>query len=205
MAKSRSKIQQIGFWDAEVSDPTHDEICLWIHKHAEQLMQRAFPSFYNCAWTESDYDSRARAGDLTHSAAREFMRSTQKPNIRVVARLLEEPLVRRTGYRESIEIIVGYGDVIIQTERPQVIPVFHTSDPNEETTEFNITWTRYRSPSLLAEAKTVLPTIGELMRQLKLYKTAFGPSIAVVCPDASYEDIISDQGFLYLKYERDRT
>jgi hypothetical protein len=53
---------------------------------------------------------------------------------------------------------------------------------------------------LLVEAKSVLPTVGELMRQIQLYRTAFGGKIVVVSPDDSYSNILSEQGVTFVKY-----
>ena len=206
MAKSRSKIQQIGFWDPEVAELTHDQICLWAHKHADQIIRNAFPQYFGVPWHDSDIDhNRANWTDQSLQGARAFMQSNPKPDIRVVARLLDEPLIRRTGYRDSIEQIVGYADLIIYTEQARVVPKYRTANGDEEAQDFSIRWDRYGSPSLLVEAKTVLPTIGELMRQLKLYRTAFARNLAVCSPDNSYEEILADQGFLYIKYDPART
>lgn len=34
MARAREKLPQIGFWDAEVALPKHDDICTWIYENA---------------------------------------------------------------------------------------------------------------------------------------------------------------------------
>lgn len=55
--------------------------------------------------------------------------------------------------------------------------------------------------TLMIEAKTVMPTLGELFRQLNLYRNYFKEGIfVIVCPDDSQRKVIEDQGYLFLKY-----
>jgi hypothetical protein len=60
----------------------------------------------------------------------------------------------------------------------------------------------------LFEAKTTIDSLGELFRQLRLYRAGFvnGWSVSqlqfvIVCPDETNASIIQDQGFRFLKYD----
>jgi len=55
--------------------------------------------------------------------------------------------------------------------------------------------------TLMIEAKTVMPTMGELFRQLNLYRNYFKDGVfVIVCPNDSQKELIEDQGYIFLKY-----
>ncbi len=64
-------------------------------------------------------------------------------------------------------------------------------------------WARpyVEAPRILVEAKSVMPTVGELMRQIQLYRTAFSGKFVVVSPDESYAQILAEQGVTFIKYK----
>ena len=61
-------------------------------------------------------------------------------------------------------------------------------------------WTTQRANRILVEAKSELPTLGELMRQINLYRTAFDGKVVVVSPDDTFADILKEQGVTFIKY-----
>lgn len=54
MAKSREKIQQIGFWDAEVSNASHDKVCLWAYENADLIVRAVFPKLFDRGWLDDE-------------------------------------------------------------------------------------------------------------------------------------------------------
>jgi hypothetical protein len=58
----------------------------------------------------------------------------------------------------------------------------------------------YPSPTMTPFACGHMPTVGELMRQINLYRTAFGGKFVVVSPDDSRADILKEQGVTFVKY-----
>lgn len=204
MAKSREKVQQLGFWDTEVSRPDHDAVCLWAYENAESMLRAACPSIFDCAWDTREIATISpRLGTDVFAQARAFIEKTVRPNPRVVARTLEYVLLSHTGHQGQLERIVGYADVLVETEIPSVTPKYVPSSPpsGEDVFDgFEITWTKNGAPRVLVEAKAELPTVGELMRQIQLYRTAFRGHFVVVSPDSSYADILSEQGVTFVKY-----
>jgi len=51
------------------------------------------------------------------------------------------------------------------------------------------------------EAKTAIPSLGELFRQMRMYKEFIQGQFIIVCPDDSEKSLIIDQGFKFIKYE----
>lgn len=206
MAKSREKVQQIGFWDTEVKSPDHDNVCLWAYHNAEAIFRAAYPEQFERDWIAHDMDTPAHNDVQRESILRaswDFAKTTSRPNPRIAKRSLEYVLRSYTGVRGDIERIVGYADVLIETELPKVGLTYTEQSDGRRDDVFSgceLTWSTNRAPRILVEAKSVLPTVGELMRQLQLYRTAFGGRIMVVCPDDRYAQILKEQGVLFMQY-----
>jgi len=207
MAKSREKVQQLGFWDTQVSSPDHDAVCLWAYENAGLITRKAYPDIFDRSWSDEEIGvGLVRSNQQAMDIAREVASVTPRPTPRVVKRTLEYVLRSYTGYQEKLERIVGYADLLIETEVP-MISARYVAGPARDTDDvfdgFEVAWSRGRgAPYILVEAKSVLPTVGELMRQIQLYRTAFGGKIVVVSPDDSYATILTEQGVDFVKYAR---
>lgn len=207
MAKSRQKIQQLGFWDAELSSPDHDAVCLWAYDNADFIVRAACPDIFDRSWKDQDVSySFLRNDPSALDLAREFKTATPRPNPRVSRKTLEYVLRSYTGYQDKLERIVGYADLLIETEVP-IVTAKYAPGPTRYDDDvfdgFEMTWSRGReAPYILVEAKSVLPTVGELMRQIQLYRTAFGGKMVVVSPDDRYASILAEQGVIFVKYIR---
>lgn len=193
MSRARDKVQQVGLWDSQVSLPTHDEICRWVYENADAVLRGLRPDLYSSEWAECDF---ASGGSAPLVAA--FRAATPKPAPRILKKEWEYPLVPGRGpaagggygYRAP----VGYGDVLLVFMAPLASPSY---DRNDEIEGFHVA----ECPAeLLIEVKTELPTLGELLRQLKLYGTVFRGQQAVVAPDARYAEILREQGFGFMLY-----
>lgn len=54
--------------------------------------------------------------------------------------------------------------------------------------------------TFFVEVKTKIPSLGELFRQLRMYKEYINNEIIVVCPDGTEKKLIESQGFRFYKY-----
>lgn len=205
MAKSREKInQQLGFWDIKVTKPDHDTICLWAYKNAETIFRAACPEMFDRTWLTDEVHLPYQKEEATRDQAKAFVEANPHPNPRITVKTLEYVLRSYTGYGDKLERIVGYADLLIETEIPHVWAAYK-ANPNgygEDLFDgFGIGWSkRADAPHILVEAKSVMPTVGELMRQINLYRTAFRGRFVVVSPDDSYADILKEQGVTFVKY-----
>lgn len=213
MAKSREKIQQLGFWDAEVSKPDHDAVCLWAYDNAETVLRAVCPDRFDRPWLKSEVDPGRsdERGQKREDLVREFAKANPRPNPRVVKKTLEYVLRSYTGYQDRMEKIVGYADLLLETELPCIHSKYRPADTRGADDVFDgfqlgwsrkFDWTRpyVEAPRILVEAKSVLPTVGELMRQINLYRTAFRDKFVVVSPDDSFAEILTEQGVTFIKY-----
>ncbi len=202
MAKSREKIQQIGFWDDQVVSIDHDAVCLWAYENADTILRRVCPDLFDRPWRSEDID---RNSDEHRSLIKAFIDENPRPNPHIVRRTIEYVLRSYTGYRDSLERIVGYADVLIDTAVPRISPTYDDSRSqsyDSPVNGFEIVWNseRWNAPRILVEAKSVLPTVGELMRQIQLYRTAFNGHFVVVSPDDSYAEILAEQNVSFIQY-----
>ena len=197
MAKSREKIQQLGFWDSEVSKPDHDSVCLWAYENAELIFNMVYPELFDQEWKDSEITSGSFGDKNAANMLLTFRNNNLRPNPRIHLKTLEYVLKSYTGYEKKLERIVGYADLLIETKLPHIYPFW--SEVGEEIDRFELHFTTDKSPKILVEAKSSLPTMGELMRQLQLYRTAFNGKLVVVSPDDRYEKILSEQGVTFIK------
>lgn len=203
MARSREKVQQLGFWDEEVSKPDHDAVCLWAYQNAESIFRAVSPELFDRGWNECDPGFQS----IQDSAAiRAFIADNPRPNPKVSKRTLECVLRSYTGYNEQTVRIVGFADLMLETIVPSVAKRY-IADPSGHGDDvfdgYELGWSDgpYRTSRILVEAKSVLPTVGELMRQIQLYRTAFSGKVVVVAPDDRYAEILEEQGVTFVKYE----
>ena len=197
MAKSREEIQQLGLWDPQVSSPDHDAVCLWAYENADLIARKARPDMFDRSWSSQEIGSGWIGNDQkAMDLLGEFVSTTPRPNPRIVKRTLEYVLWSYTGYQGRMGRIVGYADILIETAVP-ILAARYLAGLDDILDRFEVRWS---TECILVEAKSVLPTVGELMRQIQLYRTAFGGQIVVVSPDDTYEDILTEQGVTFVKY-----
>lgn len=204
MAKSRNKVQQLGFWDPEVASPDHDAVCMWVYDNPESILRAVHPELYDRDWSSDDiqvFGSIPQRKWQQHTNA--FAANNLRPNPRIVKKELEQPLKQSSTYGNRAGRIVGYADLMLTVAAPEINVLSTHSDYAEHADkrkECEIEQGEY-TRSVLVEAKSKLPSIGELMRQLQLYRTAFEGEMAVVAPDDSYTTILREQGIAFVMAE----
>jgi hypothetical protein len=206
MGRSRDKVAQIGLWDEQVVRPEHDAICLWAYSHALAIAREVLPSAFARGWEPGDvdyvgFDRVPGRADAARELAEAFQRANTRPEPRVHSRSLECVLTSHTGYRDAYQKIVGYADLVVQLALPVVVAQWERRPEGEVLQGFTIGWRsdadRY---TLVVEAKSQMPTVGELLRQINLYRTAMHGSYVVVAPDCNYTEVLREQGVAFVRY-----
>lgn len=193
MASAREKIPQLGLWDDEVPKLSHDAIVLWGYENAEQLVRAyltAFPKKDYYKTFSEKWDSNCITNNSGLALAH-LPPMPEKPTQFEAKKTLEQVIEQyaENANGRSLPRILGYGDLLITWFAPSVQwweAQWHVS--------------QREAGSLLVEAKTVMPSLGELMRQLNLYRLVYR-DVVVVSPDASYQDLLRDQGMLFVPYK----
>ncbi|KZC41079.1 hypothetical protein RHOFW510R12_00435 [Rhodanobacter sp. FW510-R12] len=200
MARSRDKVQQQGFWDAEVTKPGHDAVVVWVDDNADVVMRTAFPELYGRGWLADDVewgvDDARRAEAEVEVAA--FMEGMPRPDPRV-RRTTWEHVLREEEMRPRYQPrSVGFADLIIEAERPMIY--VRQEDAPSRRLSLAIGWFRIGGHhGVLVEAKSALPTRGDLIRQLRHYGTVFRGPMVVVSPDDTYAKLLAAQGFRFVR------
>ncbi len=127
------------------------------------------------------------------------------PQIEVTTQM--ECPIRRPRYNEFD--IIGYAD-IVYTVRTSLIKIerFPTLDSYPHGpklgvdaayyTQWKTSWT---DPTMIAfDAKSTIPSLGELIRQLQTYRAFCKMGFYVVSSDARFAADIADEGFGFVKY-----
>lgn len=134
---------------------------------------------------------------------------TRVPTVKVTGTPAWEVPITRKRPRGDPEI-VGYADAVISYDRFE--PGFDIRVLDEEWSPNN--WwrngapPRFRSPDFVIrrpskaffEAKTVIPSVGELLRQLNYYRTFWPGDWFVVSPDSRFKGTIIEQGYRFIEY-----
>ena len=194
MAKLREKTLQIGLWDDEVSSLDHDQIQVWTLKNIDKVLRLAIPEEFDRDWgpREVTYSSENGISD-DHWAALKARAIAEhpRPNPKASKVELEYTLVKRHGHNRQLEQIVGYADLMVHVGIPELSA--YDDEP------FRV-WFGGKE-QILVEVKSKLPTLGELMRQINLYREAHRGKVVVVSPVDSYSEVLATQGVLFLQYE----
>lgn len=195
MGSARDKLPQLGFWDDEVPKRSHDSMVLWAHANAERLVRQylaAFPSrdfgaILSKTWGGSSIT--LRNGEKLST----LPPLPPKPTELVEKKTFEYVLQQHpeNGNGRMLPRILGYADLVI-----------FWNDPTVEWGDDQQWHISGRSRRVLIEAKTVLPSIGELMRQINLYRLVCH-DVIVVAPDTTYADILREQGVLVVPFDSD--
>jgi hypothetical protein len=117
---------------------------------------------------------------------------------------LEVPIIRQR-YRTTD--IIGYADIVFSIS-PSVleagtVPVDQFGKYRFETnTVGGLKWISFfATPAKVAlDAKSTIPSLGELIRCLRTYRTYCDWPFYVVSPEARFAEVISDEGFGFIQY-----
>lgn len=196
MASARDKIPQLGLWDDEVPKLSHDTMVIWAYKNAERLVRQyltAFPSqdHYKALTKKWEYPAITIRPD---GGKADMASMPMKPTTLVSKKVVEQVIQQypENGNGRSLPRILGYADLVISW-----------NDPTIEWGGDRQWHVGGRERKLLVEAKTVLPSLGELMRQLNLYRLRYA-DVVVVAPDATYAEILKEQGILVVLYNDEK-
>lgn len=210
VAKPRaSTIQQrFGFMDKDLTTPKHDEIMLWLDGYVRECI---YAGFRNSSWNP-DYVARCCevAGRAVNNTARGQPSLLEEwsglgdcppvplPEIEVV---WEYPI--RDG-----KYIIGFVDMMVRYcsgVRLEVVDVCddhlkrYYSEPHYRLPRWDTTF--FAGKTKLFEVKAAIPSLGEVIRQVRMYQVYEKGDYTIVSPDDRYKDALKEQGIGFLKYE----
>lgn len=228
--KAKSMLQQLGFFDEELASADHDTIIEWVDDKASEIIREFFPTYFEWSKEEVSHAITTAQRviedeirflendeDNDHSSYVEYLNRVKdlqslgeippRNPAKVRLKQWEYPIkdIRGRG-----TYIIGYIDMRIQFSYSNLY--VEGIDYNRRSVGQNLHWTqselenndpqenRPHVENLFVEAKTKLPTMGELMRQMNTYRDYSKGAFLIVCPDDSKAEKIRTQEYHFLKY-----
>ena len=184
--RNRQKTPQLGFWDEEVSTPDHDQIQMWVYRNPQIILRVLYPLDYDRGWQQQD--AHVYRGAKRFSPEQwEVITRTKRPAMHAMI-TLEKPLLG-AGNR-----YLGYIDLYMEAF------IAHLVKSDEDVQQIENTLAQ--KGKIYIEVKTSTPNLGELMRQINLYRSAeAGMNFVVVSPDDRFADVLEEQGIRFIKYQ----
>ena len=198
----KTLLSRFGFQDGDLKSPVHDEMMLWLDEHADELVTKVFGAQTPSRASVQDKavadamtvaQRRGWGGDRERFEGQLAVMPTEVQASMVslwtlVGKTWEKPVQDERGYT------LGFVDMEIIAERPGpgcVVDVYGKAG-------WEVTTLRLR---VAVEVKTAIPSMGELLRQIRLYESWWPKyRFVVVCPDDRFADAIERQGIRFVKY-----
>jgi len=183
--KNRAKTiqQRFGFADNDLKTPQHDGIMLWLSQHADKILA-AFVS-------ETEWGDISWLNDELAKHSRKPISQNELPQRRpprVLSTIWEHPVM-------SGKYIVGFVDMLIEYATDEL--VFSGKDFSWYTAMSS------HNTTICVEVKSSIPSLGELIRQIRMYQQYQNGIYVVVSPDARYADALRSQGIEFYHYNPD--
>lgn len=112
------------------------------------------------------------------------MKNSSEP-YEIISTKWEHQIINHGVYSRTI---VGYIDLMVHLKGEFFYKKGDASEPNKQ---------------IFIEVKTEIPSLGELIRQMRAYQTYAHEltSYLIVSPDDSHKKILNEQGFYFYKYK----
>ena len=181
-------------YDPEVKTPAHDAIMLWLHENIAKVLQPVVsPDWGVKVW------SPERVREIIETARVELQDKTADPgqlpeygSFEVEDCTWELPLTKGEGQYKRI---MGFVDLQATYSAPATKLKI---DINWTNKTLHWDWPRYRDAYF--EVKSSLPSLGEAIRQINLYRELadYGKWF-LVCPEDTHRDLFEDQSIHFIQ------
>ena len=192
--KTQTLQQRFGFDDKDLKTPVHDEIMLWLDTNLLNVLktiglidiikrrqQKAIENGIKSAKNDEIKKS-------TPIAPHEYDLSSFK-----IKKIWEAPIQDKT-------YVIGFVDFKAIIKFPITCVVEHLSGNYYGADRYE--WGSHEDEIIFNfEVKSTIPSLGELFRQIQLYKAYDNNSFVIVSPDDRFREQIESQGLTFLKYK----
>lgn len=172
--------ERFGFLDHELSTPLHDEIVLWLDEHMVEVASDLFPG-----WTNSDVATATQFGVTLPPHA--------PPTI--YSKMWEAPVLSNNKFT------IGFVDMLCSVGVSMLSQSCKSAPYHRDRCAECYIGLYLERVSLAFEVKTETPSVGELVRQIRLYQTYLPDTrFVVVAPDARWALPLKGQGIEFVPY-----
>lgn len=178
--------QRFGFKDDELKTVTHDQIVIWLYENVESIL-----SSYALGWLLEDVEKVQRDLGLTSIDG-----NRKEAHLSVISKKLEAEISDRN-------FIIGFVDMIAEVKIVRCFP-FQETRYSPYGTISTVSRAEFSESieEILFEVKTSIPSLGELLRQINMYRKYKRGKFFVVCPDNRFETMLREQGVYFIKYDK---
>lgn len=189
--KAQTLQQRFGFMDNDLKKPKHDDIILWLDKEIDSHLDRQIEP--SGEWQKSDISmaSEIKEIDALDVLFRPYL--PERPPIKIKGKIWESP-VYSVGYKDS-KYIIGFIDIAVTYLKPYL---WLSLDSYRKGSPPKVEW--LESNQAFFEVKTEIPSMGELVRQIRMYQEYVKGKWFVVSPDDKFKDQLASQGISFIKY-----
>ncbi len=197
--KAKTLQQRFGFMDKELSTPQHDNIMIWLDGYVNNEMFK--PEKIKIGRYIDDTFAEQAREELEHFVRSEgnckmpeiWPDSFSVPNIKAE---WEKPI---TSGRNKY--IIGFVDMVVSFWQTDRYALVKKNDVYENSTwSYQAEWDSINSHSTCAfEVKPSIRSVGEVLRQINMYKINFGARYYIVCPDDRFKSILESQDVGFIK------
>lgn len=198
--KQRAKTLQekFGFVDEELKTPEHDAMMVWLDQQAEGLVKEYFsiPPLWpdeTLARIRTEADNRAKS--CFQGMQWTGLGEPPPRELKILKKIWESPIVTQNGFA------VGFADMEVIVSIPKELDWLHWERKEPEKSGL-IEWhCKENKESVIFEAKTSIRSVGELIRQIRLYQEYRKGHYIVVSSDDRFAEVLRGQGIQFVKYE----
>jgi hypothetical protein len=189
-AKDRTIQQRLGFMDNDLKSSKHDEIMFWldnaVKKHLGELIG------FEDEWRLRDFYVTEKGRELRDNNKESyfnFIQLPKKPELEVEKCIWEHPIMSGKG-----SYIVGFADMKVDF----LIPTLQYKIDDNKLSIY-----KERS-SIYFEVKSTISSLGELIRQVRMYQSYTNGKWFVVSPDTKYSSALESQEIFHIEYNIER-
>ena len=204
--KAKTLQERFGFADPDLKTPKHDAIMLWLDAEMPTVLAQLFgaPAWEYKSCLDNSYyrDYRSEIPTDGFEGELEAMRARINADLgiasvphRKIVKTWERPIVDRA---HSKAYTIGFADMLV-TWADQVVAC-NFRRLGYKTWEYVSSEVNYgHTRGAYFEVKPSIPSLGELIRQLRMYQTYTQDAPwVVVSPDTRFADQLRAQGFNFV-------
>jgi hypothetical protein len=190
--------EKFGFCDDDMKSPQHDRIMLWLDGHAEELVREYFAMPRE--WPEeriAEVRAQADAFVKKRFSALGWQGLGEPParKFQIASKTWEKTIVARNGFT------VGFADMEVVVRFSSDLSFSCSEEPTLRTLP-RIEWSvEINQEHVIFEAKTSIGSVGEVIRQIRLYQQHQPGHYVLVSPDDRFADLLRSQDIQFVKYE----
>lgn len=180
---------RMGFTDTDLKTAGHDAIMLWLNENIQQISRNILgiqdtygkwsDAYLRQIYDASDFEKWWGSGSDS--------RDRTVPIVHFGSPVWEYPIT--TGAQRGNKYTVGFVDLRIEVSHYPALTA--TQRWRQDQDPFEMYWKK--CDSLLFEVKTAIPSLGEIIRQIRYYQEYERGIYVVVSPDARWKDALESQ------------